>query len=284
MPGTRVADQRVLDVLLGDRRAALQVAAEDVVLEGAGEAGEREAGIGVEVTVLGGHHRVAHVHRNLVDVDVDAIAFWRNDFRQFTAVAGQDCRYLVGPDVAGLGHVDDEVGHRECDDRQYDQHGHRGVQHAARPLPVDLVAEAGLRCGWRPSTRWSAAARWAPRRGRRWLLRRRRRAVQRRLDDVDRVPQMRRRCAAHRRQLRGQPVVGWDACGPVPRRAVPREVVGVAPTPSAARPLRTSLADRSWRPSLFTGRARATARRLGASRPRPPFGGGTAPSTYDLTK
>src|SRR3954452_15154479 len=43
-----------------------------------------------------------------------------------------------------------------------------------------------------------------------------------------------------------------------------------APAPSAACPLRTSLADRSWRPSLFTGRARATARRLGASRtPRP---------------
>ena len=193
IPGTRVADQRVLDVLLGDRRPALQVAAEDVVLEGAGEAGEREAGIGIEVTVLGGHHRVAHVHRNLVDVDVDAIAFRRNDFRQLTAVAGQDRRHLVGADVARLGHVDDEVGHRERDDRQHDQHGHRGVQPAAHPLPVDL------RGGSRASAPVAALRGGPPppggRRGggRRWLLRRRRRAVQCCLDDVDRVTQMRRR-------------------------------------------------------------------------------------------
>src|SRR5215218_1267749 len=44
---------------------------------------------------------------------------------------------------------------------------------------------------------------------------------------------------------------------------------GCAPTPSAACPLRTSLADRSWRPSLFTGRARTSARRLGAPRSPP---------------
>jgi hypothetical protein len=37
-------------------------------------------------------------------------------------------------------------------------------------------------------------------------------------------------------------------------------------TPSAPRPVWTSLADRSWRPSLFTGCARTTARGLGASR------------------
>ena len=54
--------------------------------------------------------------------------------------------------------------------------------------------------------------------------------------------------------------------GPAP----PGRLGGGALTPSAACPLRTSLTDRSWRPSLFTGRARATARRLGASRtPRP---------------
>ena len=118
-PARCVADQRVLDVLLGDRRAALQVAAEDVVLERAREAGEREAGVGVEVAVLGGDHRLAHVHRHLVDVDVDPVAFGRNDFRQLGAVAGQDRRHLVGADVAGLGDVDDEVGHREGDDRQH---------------------------------------------------------------------------------------------------------------------------------------------------------------------
>src|SRR5829696_4304237 len=42
---------------------------------------------------------------------------------------------------------------------------------------------------------------------------------------------------------------------------------GRAPTRSAPRPVRLSLADRSWRPSLFTGRARSTARRTCATRP-----------------
>ncbi len=37
-------------------------------------------------------------------------------------------------------------------------------------------------------------------------------------------------------------------------------------TPSAVCPGRASLADRSWRPSLFTGRAHTTARRLGPPR------------------
>ena len=109
--GSCVADERVLDVLLGDRRSTLQVTAEDVVLERAREPGEREAGVGVEVAVLGRHHRVAHMHRYLVDVDVDPITFRRNDLRQLRAVAGENRRHLVGADVAGLGHVDDEVGH-----------------------------------------------------------------------------------------------------------------------------------------------------------------------------
>ena len=118
-------DQRVLHVLLGDRRAALQVAAaEEVVLHRPREAAEGEARVGVEVAVFGGDHRLAHVHRHLADVDVDPIAFGRNDFRDLRAVAGQDRRDLVGADVARLGNVDDEVGHREGDDRQ---------QHASSP-------------------------------------------------------------------------------------------------------------------------------------------------------
>ena len=222
----RVADQRVLDVLLGDRRTALQVAAEDIVLERAGETGEREARVGVEVAVLGGHHRVADVHGNLVDVDVDAVAFGRNDFRELAAVAGQNRRHLVGPDVARLGHVDDEVGHREGDDRQHDQHGHRGVQPAAHPLPVDLLAGTGpRRLGG--TAGWSTTARWTPRRGRRRLLRRRS-AVQRRLDDVDRIAKVRRRGGPHRRHDCGQPVVGRNSGCPVPRRPVRAMLWGCA--------------------------------------------------------
>ena len=161
-PGPRRAHQSVLDVLLGDRRPALGVAAEDVVLRRPGEPGEREAGVGVEVAVFGRHHRVAHVHRYLVDVDVDAIALGRNDFGEFTAVAGQDRRDLVGADVARLGHVDDQVGHSERHDRQHDQGGHRHVQPATDPLPVDLL-HGGQTAG-RPARRPAAPWRWTPRR------------------------------------------------------------------------------------------------------------------------
>ena len=57
--GALGSHQRVLDVLLGDRRTALRVTAEDVVLERAREPGEREARVGVEVAVLGRDHRLA---------------------------------------------------------------------------------------------------------------------------------------------------------------------------------------------------------------------------------
>ena len=58
-PGSRRAHQRVLDVLLGDRRPALGVTSPKMLFFAAlREAGEREAGVGVEVAVFGGHHRV----------------------------------------------------------------------------------------------------------------------------------------------------------------------------------------------------------------------------------
>ena len=120
-PGSRVTDQRVLDVLLGDRRTTLGVTfTEDVVLGGPRETAERETGVGVEIAVFCGHHGVTNVDRNLVDVDVDPVALRRNDFREFAAVAGQDRRHLVRADIARLGHLDDHVGHTERDDRQQD--------------------------------------------------------------------------------------------------------------------------------------------------------------------
>ena len=203
-PGPRRAHQRVLDVLLGDRRPALGVAAEDVVLRRPGESGEREAGVGVEVAVFGRHHRVPHVHGYLVDVDIDAIAFWRNDFGEFTAVAGQDRRDLVGADVTRLGHVDDQVGHSERHDRQHDQGGHRHVQPATDPLPVDLL-HRGQAAG-RPARRPAATWRWTPRRPRRGRVRRRG-PVQCRLDGLDRVAQ-RRGVLPDRLDDGGQSVIG----------------------------------------------------------------------------
>src|ERR1700716_889446 len=49
---------------------------------------------------------------------------------------------------------------------------------------------------------------------------RRGRASPRRLDDVDRITQMRRCGGPHRGQNRGQPVVGRNSLGPAPRRPV----------------------------------------------------------------
>ena len=73
-------------------------------------------------------------------------------FANSRAVAGQNRRHLVGADVAGLGHVDDEVGHAERDDRQHDEHHRADVQRAAHPLPVDLA-----RLARRPSVVAAAA-------------------------------------------------------------------------------------------------------------------------------
>ena len=205
--GSLRTHQRVLDVLLGDRRSALGVAAEEVVLGRAGEAGEREAGVGVEVAVFCGHHRVAHMYRDLVDVDVDAVAFGRDDFRQFAAVAGQDRRHLIGADVAGLGHVDDQVGHRERHHRQHQEQRRHREERATHPHPVDLLAEPRPGSGRPPGGRRRRVAHRRPAAGAVAVVGRRR-AVQCGLDDVDRVAQMGVDVVADRRQDRGQPVVG----------------------------------------------------------------------------
>ena len=189
-------------------------------------------GLRVEVAVLGGHHRVTQLHRYLVDVDIDAVAFRRNDFRHLAAVAGQDRRHLVGPDVAGLGHVDDHVRHREGDDRQHDHRGDRYDESAPDPLPVDLRACAGLPA--RRAGRWSTTAGRATRgRGRRRRLFRRRCAVECRLHSVDGIAPLRWRAVAHRREDRRAPVVGRQAACPRRQgrrfrlRAVPSCAVGV---------------------------------------------------------
>ena len=94
-----ITDECVLDVLLGDGRAALDVTAEQVIAHCAGEAGDREPGVGVEVAILGGHHGVADVHRYLIDIDIDPVALGRNDLRELGSVAGQNRRHLIGANV-----------------------------------------------------------------------------------------------------------------------------------------------------------------------------------------
>ncbi len=161
--------QRVLHVLLGDRRPALQVAAaEEVVVHRAHETAEIEPRVRVEVAVFGGDHRLAHMHGNLIDVDVDPIAFRRNDLGDLRAVAGQDGRNLVGAKVTRLGNVDDEVRHRERDDRQ--QHQHRGAEvgPSSHPQPVDLLGPGPVAPRWDgPPAGAAGSSRAAGTRGRR---------------------------------------------------------------------------------------------------------------------
>src|ERR1700716_313443 len=95
--------------------------------------------------------------------------------------------------------------------------GERGGPPGGPPPPGGRRGGAGGGCvggGGR-----SSGALSAPRRGRRRLLRRWR-AIQRRLDDVDRITQMRRCGGPHRGQNRRQPVVGRNSLGPAPRRPV----------------------------------------------------------------
>ena len=129
--GPLIADECVLDVLLGDRRPTLDVTAKYVVAHRASEAGYREARVGVEVAVLGGHYGVANVHRNLIDIDVDPVTFGRNDFRDLGTIAGEDRRHLVGADIAGLGDVDNQIRHTESEQRQRDKNSGGGRQPAA---------------------------------------------------------------------------------------------------------------------------------------------------------
>ena len=137
--------------------------------------------------------------------DIDPVAFRRHDLGDLGAVVGQDCRHLIGADVAGLGHVDDEVGHSESDDRQH-HHGHdEGGQPTAHPLPVDPVEEVGTVATGSVAAPATAAAGRGQISG--WL---RRRAIECGLDHLDRVPQTRIEVVTHRRDDRGRPAIGWD--------------------------------------------------------------------------
>ena len=196
------------------------------------------------------------MHRYLVDVDVDAVAFRRNDFGDFAAVAGQNRRDLVGADVTRLGHVDDQVGHAERHDRQHDQRGQRHVEPAADPLPVDLLH--GRQAPGRPAG-WSAATgggrRGGPGGGGGFGG-----GVP---SSAALTASIGSRSGGVSSRTAGMTAVRRSSGGAAGRRGGAggsASADGRSPTPSAARPARTSLADRLWRPSLFTGRPRAIAR------------------------
>ena len=113
-----VAGQEVvLDVLLGDGRAALRLATAQGHPRAARDSGRGDAGVLVEVAVLGGEvrllHRLGHLregHRLAVDL-ADPVDLG-------LAVREVDDRRLGVGDIVGLGDVGRRVGDEEADDAE----------------------------------------------------------------------------------------------------------------------------------------------------------------------
>ena len=114
--------ERVLDELLGDRRAALDdLLLDDVLVEGARDAAQVDAVVGVEAAVLDRDDRVLHDRRDLVLAQ-----------EQPLLVAGQDA------DPVPVAVVDDrvargrllELGQVGGDGHQHPEHGRDGGQDA----------------------------------------------------------------------------------------------------------------------------------------------------------
>ena len=102
--GVFVAHQRVFHILLGNGGTAASIfIAGYLTHHGAAEAGEGEAGVIPEVTVLRGQHGVLHVFRDFIQLHVGAVAFRRHQAGELgliiTRVDGGD---LVIGQVLGL--------------------------------------------------------------------------------------------------------------------------------------------------------------------------------------
>ncbi len=78
--GPLVAHERVLHVLLGNRRTTTGGGvAGELTHDGATEAGEGKTGVCPELAVLSGQDRVLHVLRNLLELDLRAVALRRDE-------------------------------------------------------------------------------------------------------------------------------------------------------------------------------------------------------------
>ena len=130
-----VADHRVLHVLLRDRRAAARAAGD--LLEGrVDDAGQVEAGVGVERPVLGREHRVLHRQRDLGDRHLLPVALLpRGDAGEDAAVGERDGVELALHRGVRVGHRDEQPPEREAQQRDADRGGEQRVARPAAPAP-----------------------------------------------------------------------------------------------------------------------------------------------------
>ena len=188
----------------------------------------------------------------------------------------------VGADVAGLGHVDDQIGHPERESGSTISTAAIAIQAAAHPLPVDLLTQ-----GWAggPAGRRHRGASAAGRAARAAVAAsaaacRRAHALTASIGSR----RCRRTLVADRGQDRGPPVVGRragggrGAAGPGGRcRGPSARCWGRAFTPSAACAL-AGICRLTGRGALrYSLAVRAPLRAVWVR--REPLGGGTAPST-----
>ena len=132
--------ERVLDELLGDRRAALdRLLGEDVLVEGAADAADVDAVVGVEALVLDRDDRVLHHRRDLRLLEQDPVLV-AGQQAEALAAAVDDDRVLRGGllerrQVGGDGHHHPEHGR---DDREQpearEQRQHAQLADAHRDL------------------------------------------------------------------------------------------------------------------------------------------------------
>ena len=161
----RVRQDRVLHVLLGDRRAALGRATGDVVVGRPDDAGEGDARVGVEAAVLRGQHGVRAGLRDLRQRDVGAVLVAEPGHLR-RAVGVVDDGGLRGGDRVGARHVGAGV---DDADEHAEQHEHPGEERRGDLQPAlrrCFLVRGSLPLRPRPRLRRPAAATRAPPGGR----------------------------------------------------------------------------------------------------------------------
>ena len=140
-----------LHVLLGDGGATAGAAGE-LVVHGAADADEVEAGVGVEGAVLGGEHRVANVLGHLVEGDRDPVAVLRAHGGDLPAVGEGERRDLGERRLLRRRHGEEEPADDERGERPDQQRAEHDVEHPTHPTPR-CAGPAPLRGG----TAWLGA-------------------------------------------------------------------------------------------------------------------------------